>query len=249
MSKKVINMGMWLLKYILKNNAYLIITSRLLNVKFRKMKKLVTTLLIIVFATMAFGQNPSKKVRETANGPVPDHKFSVGTTWLTFLNFEEEKTNTHHYEFHLGYQLTTKDKIGIKVASWKLFAPMGIPMWDPLFQDESEFFPGRLAEFGVGVTYQRMLWKGLFTTVEVLPLHKSYLDENKKEIGEGFKLYTTFHLGYHIRLLKNRFYIEPQIHCNYWPIDTNIPQGFKEIETKWNNYFLFEPNLYIGVNF
>ena len=27
------------------------------------------------------------------------------------------------------------------------------------------------------------------------------------------------------------------------------PQGFEEKESKWNNYFLFEPNLYIGVNF
>jgi len=44
-------------------------------------------------------------------------------------------------------------------------------------------------------------------------------------------------------------YIEPQIHCQYWPIDSNTPQSFKEIDDKWNNYFLFEPNLYIGVNF
>lgn len=32
-------------------------------------------------------------------------------------------------------------------------------------------------------------------------------------------------------------------------IDTNTPQSFKEMDNKWNNYFLFEPNLYIGINF
>lgn len=125
---------------------------------------------------------------------------------------------------------------------------MGIQLWDPEFKEENEFWPGRLSECGIGVTYQRMLWKGLFAAVEVLPLYKTYLGENDNEIEEGFKLYTTYHLGYHISLFKNRVYLEPQVHCNYWPIDTKAPQGFQELENKWKNYFLFEPNLYIGVN-
>lgn len=214
------------------------------------MKKLISTaLMICMFATTAFSQNPSQKVRGTANETVPFYKFSVSTTYLTFDNFGPEETNVHMYEFHFGYKITSKDKIGIKVATWKLFEPMGIPFWDPLLMKESEFYPGRLRESGIGVTYQRMLWKGLFTSIEILPLLKTYLDENNKKIGNGFKLYTTYHLGYHIPLFKGRLFIEPQIHCNYWPIDTNIPQGFKEKERKWNNYFLFEPNLYIGINF
>jgi len=215
------------------------------------MKKLfLTTLVIALFAIQAFSQNPSQKAKSSVNDSVPYHKFSVSTTYLTFANFGQEKTNTHHYEFHFGYKLTPKDKIDIKVATWKLFAPMGIQLWDPLFLKESEFLPGRLRESGIGVTYQRILWKGLFTQIEILPLWKIYLDENNKKIGDGFKLYTTYHLGYHIPLFNNRFYIEPQVHCNYWPIDTKGPQGFEEKENKWkNNYFLFEPNIFIGVNF
>jgi len=212
-------------------------------------KHFFITLMVALMATMTFGQDTPQTGRCAAEDQKPSYRFSVSTTLLTFLNFGDEKTNTHHCELHFGYQLTSKDNIGIKVASWKLFAPMGIQMWDPKFQDESEFFPGRLAECGIGVTYQRMLWKGLFTAIEVLPLYKSYLDENNEEIGNGFKLYITIHAGYHIRLFKNRMFIEPQIHCNYWPIDTNAPQSFREKESKWNNYFLFEPNLYIGVNF
>jgi hypothetical protein len=115
--------------------------------------------------------------------------------------------------------------------------------------DENEFYPGKLKEDGIGITYQRILWKGLFAAIEILPLKKTYLDENKEEIDNGFKLYTSYHVGYYLPLLKNRLYIEPQIHCNYWPIDSEGPQGFEEKESKWNNYFLFEPNLYIGVNF
>jgi hypothetical protein len=214
------------------------------------MKKLIsTTLMIAVFTTLAFGQNQSQTSMGAIKDNVSNYKFSVGATYLTFANFGSEKTNTHHYEFHFGYKLSPNDKIGIKVATWKLFAPMGIPFWDPLFLNESEFFPGRLKESGIGITYQRMLWKGLFASIEILPLKKTYLDENNKKISNGFKLYTTYHLGYNVPLFKNRMYIEPQIHCNYWPIDSKAPQSFQQKESKWNNYFLFEPNLYFGVNF
>lgn len=207
------------------------------------MKKIIlTTFLIAFYATLALSQSQTQKV-------VPSYKCSVSTTWLSFLNFGNEATNTHHYEIHLGYKVTPKDKIGIKVATWELFAPMGIPSWDPLFLEESEFFPGRIRERGIGVTYQRILWKGLFASAEIYPLKKTYLDADNKKIGDGFKLYTSYHLGYHVPLFKNRMFIEPQIHCNYWPIDSKAPQGFEEKESKWANYFLFEPNIYIGINF
>jgi len=196
---------------------------------------------LLFLSANSFAQSDSLKT---------DYKFSVCTTWLSFANWEEEKTNIQMYEFHFKYKLTPKDKIGIKFATWKLFRPMGILWWeDALTMEESEFYPGRLRETGIGVTYQRMLWKGLFAAVEILPLRKTYFDENKKKICNGFKLYTSYHVGYHISFFKNRVFIEPQIHCSYWTIDTNIPQGFKEIDNKCHNYFLFEPNVYIGVKF
>lgn len=205
--------------------------------------------MIALFATMAFSKEYPDSYAVASKDGIPFYKFSLSTTWLSFLNFEDEKTNTHHYEFHFGYQITPKDKIGIKVATWELFAPMGIPSWDPLFLDESEFYPERLRERGIGVTYQRLIWKGLFTSAEIYPLWKTYLNENKVKADNGFKLYTSLHLGYHIRLFKNRLFLEPQVHCNYWPIDSKGPLGFEDKESKWNNYFLFEPNLHLGVNF
>jgi len=212
-------------------------------------KTTLTSLMIAMCITLAFSQNQSQTVRDTMKDTVPAYKFSVSTTWLTFDNSGPEETNVHMYEFHFGYKITPKDKIEIKVATWKLFEPMGIQLWDPLLKKESEWYPGRIKESGIGIAYQRLLWKGLFASIEILPLKKTYLDENNKKIDDGFKLYTSYHIGYHVPLFKNRLFIEPQIHCNYWPIDTKGPQGFQEKESKWNNYFLFEPNLFIGVNF
>ncbi len=95
-----------------------------------------------------------------------------------------------------------------------------------------------------------MLWKGLFATVEVLPQFKTYLDEDNNKVGDGFKLYNSYHLGYHFAFGKQkRFFIEPQVHCQHWMFDTNTPEAFETLDDKWRDYFLFEPNLYFGIKF
>ena len=128
---------------------------------------------------------------------------------------------------------------------------MGIQWWDGLLDkidSETEFYPGYVRETGIGVSYQRMLWKGLFASVEVLPQYKTYLDLNNKKIANGFKLYTSYHVGYHIAFgKKKRIFIEPQVHFQNWMFDTNTPNEFKQLDNKWKSYFLFEPNLYIGI--
>lgn len=179
----------------------------------------------------------------------PERRFFASTSYLSFANVESERTNLGHYEFHFGYGVTPRDRIGVKVATWKLFEPLGIPMWDPLFREESERYPGRLRESGVGVTYQRLLWKKLFGQIEVLPLKKTYLDDTGKKVDDGFKLYTSYHIGYRLQFLRDRLFVEPQVHCNYWPIDSDAPHDFAVIENRWNSYFLFEPNVYVGFRF
>lgn len=211
------------------------------------MKKFVsTTFAIAVFTTLAFSQNLAPKERGTDKNTLPAYRFLISTTYISVTN--PFPNSVSMYELHFGYRITPRDVVAIKAATWRLFEPMGIPM-GPHLQQESEFYPGNIREFGVGVSYQRFLWKGLFTSVQILPLKKIYLDENKNKVAEGFKLYTSYHLGYHIRLFKNRLFVEPQVHCNYWPINTKGPEGFEEKERKWNNYYLFEPNLFVGVNF
>ena len=189
------------------------------------------------------------KNTEKSKNSFPTYKFSISSPWHSFLNFGEEITNTQHYELHFKYRITPKDKIGIKLATWKLFQPLGIPILTAIEMNETEFYDGRIRENGIGVTYQRIIWKGIFGTVEILPQLKTYLDANNDKIQNGFKLYTSYHFGYHISLFNDRVFIEPQVHCQYWPIDSNTPQEFKEADNKWNNYLLFEPNIYIGVNF
>jgi len=212
-------------------------------------------LLIIIFTLTAFGafaQNNPQTNKETKLG-----KYRISLPGIILPQMVTKSWNnrkhTQHIEFHLKRDLDEKNIIGVKFATWRLFQPMGIQWWDGLLDkvdSESEFYPGHVRTTGVGFTYQRMLWKGLFATVEVLPQYKTYLDENNNSIANGFQLYNSYHLGYHIGFgKKKRFFIEPQIHFQHWMFSTNTPDEFKEFNDQWSNYFLFEPNLYFGVRF
>jgi len=185
--------------------------------------------------------------------PVPKYRVSFPAIILGNIGKEGERINTQHIELHVKRELDAKNIIGVKFATWRLFQPMGIQWWDGLLDkidSESEFYPGYLRETGLGFSYQRMLWKGFFATVEVLPLYKTYLDEDHKKIANGFKLYTSYHIGYHFAFgKKKQFFIEPQIHAQNWMIDTNTPDAFKQLDNQWKSYFLFEPNIYVGIKF
>ena len=215
------------------------------------MKNLITILLL--FCTLnAFAQINLSMDEESE----VVHKYRVSTVYLMtdlILVDWNKRTNVQMIEFHVKRNLDNKNIVGVKFATWRLFQPMGITWWDGLLdkiKTESEFYPGHVRETGLGITYQRMIWKGLFATVEVLPQFQTYLNLEGEKIGNGFKLYNSYHLGYHFAFgKKKRFFIEPQVHCQHWMFDNNAPQGFRELDDKWRNYFLFEPNLYFGWKF
>ena len=186
-----------------------------------------------------------------------DYKYRVSVPGIILPQLVEkswnERKHTQHIELHVKRNLDHKNIIGLKLATWRLFQPMGILWWDGLLDkvdDGTEYYPGHVRTSGIGITYQRMLWKGLFATVEVLPQFQTYLDEQENKVGDGFQLYNSYHLGYHIAFGKSkRFFIEPQVHCQHWMFDNSAPAGFKELDDKWGSYFLFEPNIYLGVKF
>ncbi|MAY83522.1 MAG: hypothetical protein CMP59_05240 [Flavobacteriales bacterium] len=211
----------------------------------------IAILLIIYCSITAFAQENNAN-----NSDEVKFKYRISTPIIAYPQYLDQpwndKTNTQHFELHIKRDLDNKNIFGVKLATWRLFQPMGIQWGDGLLDkvdNGSEYYPGWVRESGIGVSYQRMLWKGLFSTVEVLPLFQTYLDEDNKKIDNGFKLYTSVHIGYHIAFGKSkRFFIEPQVHGQFW-IDTEAPEEFKTLDDKWADYFLFEPNLYVGVKF
>lgn len=203
------------------------------------MKKSILFISCLLLSIAIFGQQNKKDT-------VTYYRFYVGSSALVLFNFFPDPIS--FYELNLGYRITPKDVISIEAITWKIYAPMGIP-YGPSFENKSERYPGKIREYGIGIVYQRFLWKGLYTSLQILPLKKIYLDEDNKKIQEGFRLFSTFRIGYHVPLFKNRFFIEPSIASTFWPVSTNVPQVFAEKDKKWNKYFLLEPGLHFGINF
>ena len=209
--------------------------------------------ILLFFCTLnAFAQNNSSVDKETE----VTHKWSVSIPYLVpdeIIFGYNHRTSIQMIELHVKRNLDNKNIVGVKFATWRLFQPMGITWWDGVvdkIDSGTEFYDGYLRETGIGITYQRMLWKGLFASVEVVPQIQTYTDLDGNKIKNGFKLYNSVYLGYHAAFgKKKRFFIEPQVHCNQWMFDNNSPEGFKEFDDKYGNVFLFEPNIYFGWKF
>jgi len=163
-------------------------------------------------------------------------------------NFVDTPEPPSFYQLNFGYRITAKDILIVEAITWKYYAPLGIP-YGPSYGDSSVNFPGYVRDFGVGLAYQRFFWKGLYSTLHVTPFVQQYFNPDKEKIQTGFQLFTTLRLGYHIKLFKNRLFVEPSAACTYWPINTNMPDSFAVQENIWPNYFLFEPGLHVGFNF
>jgi len=216
------------------------------------MKK--TFLIILTLCTFsAFAQNDEQNGQKTE----VDQKWRVSIPGIILpqlvMDPWDDRQHTQHIEIHVKRNLDNKNIVGVKLATWRLFQPMGIQFSDGLLDKldtESEFYPGHVREYGIGISYQRMLWKGLFATIEVLPQFQDYVDLDGNKIDNGFKLYNSYHLGYHLAFGgKKQFFVEPQLHVNHWMFETEAPEGFKELDDNWDDYFLFEPNIYLGFKF
>lgn len=185
-----------------------------------------------------------------AQSPQQDSSYRrwfVGSTLLLLGNLD--KTNNPEFvQLNVGYRVTPKDVVSFEfkrsIYSW----PIGIP-WGPSFDAPGLNYPGHARILAPTLAYQRFWWKGAYTAVHALNAFEKYIDEQDKKIGNGYTLYLTFRLGYQIKFFKNRFFFEPSMGLSYWPVRTNVPQSFKAAESKWPNYFPWEPGLHFGYNF
>jgi hypothetical protein len=207
----------------------------------KKQLKLTFTLLCI---TLMYA-NP-KAAAQTGKQDSTYHRHFIGSSLFMVANFSTNPPD--FYQLNYGYRLTPKDVVSVEAITWTYKAPLGIP-YGSSYGVEAENYPGSVKSVGLAFAYQRFLWKDFYTAVHAASFLQTYRNERKEKIQNGYQLFCTFRLGYHWKLFKNRFFIEPNIAATYWPVNTNLPESFKQKENKWSNYFLFEPGLHFGVKF
>jgi hypothetical protein len=204
--------------------------------------------LFIVLALSLASSFPLKAQNEILDST--DRKCFIGSTLMMLGNFIPDDPNPPEYvQLNVGYWITPKDVISFRFKRSIYNFPLGLP-WGKLLEEPRGQYntPGHARILGPTLGYQHFWWKGAYTSVYAMNAFEKYFDLNKKKIGNGYTLYLDTYLGYHIKLFKNRFFIEPAIGISYWPIRNNVPESFIAVEKKWNNYFI-QPGLDIGFKF
>jgi hypothetical protein len=152
-------------------------------------------------------------------------------------------------QLNLGYRITGKDVISLELITWKHAWPLGInPFYNKAYGTPEEKFPGYIREYGIGLAYQRFFWKGLYAAVHATPMWQRYKNENGNNVGSGFIIFNTYRIGYHVKLFKDKFFIEPSLGIAGRPYYTKMPEGFKQKDDKWPKWTP-EPGLHFGFNF
>ena len=199
----------------------------------------------ILFCVILFSINFSLSAQNKIQDSICRRHF-IGSSLFVLANFFPNPPS--FYQLNYGYRFTPKQTIIIEAITWTYNAPLGIP-YGPSHESPAESYPGSVRGYGLGLAYQRYLWKNFYSTIHATPFHQNYMDAKNKKIQNGFQLFLTLRFGYHLKLFKNRFFFEPSVAFTHWPINTNLPESFSKVESKWPNYFLFEPGLHFGIKF
>ena len=145
--------------------------------------------------------------------------------------------------------MTGRDVISIELITWKHAWPLGInPFLNNSYGKPEEKFPGYIREYGIGLAYQRFLWKGLYVAVHAMPMVQTFKNESGGKVGNGFIIFNTNRIGYHIKLVKDRCFLQPSLGIAGRAYHTEMPDGFKQKDDKWPKYTP-EPGLHFGYNF
>ncbi len=184
---------------------------------------------------------------QSVNKDSIDKKHFIGST-LFVLATPIVSPSPAYYQLNYGYRVTPKDVVSVEAITWTYTGPLGRP-YGPDFDNANSDFPGKVKAYGLGLAYKRFLWKGIYGQLHATAFHQNYLNEADAKIQSGFQLFNVIRFGYHLKLFKNRLFIEPSVAATSWPVNTNLPASFQAEEDKWPNYFLFEPGLHFGINF
>jgi hypothetical protein len=177
-------------------------------------------------------------------------KWFVGTSLFVLLGNLDKENPPNFVQLDIGYRITGKDVIRFSPKTWKYAWPNGIhPFLNKAYKKLEEKFPGYVREYGVTVSYTRFVWKDLYAALEVMPAYQVFVNDNGKKIDDGFQIFNSYRVGYHIKLFKDKFFIQPSICMTHRAYHTQLPDGFKQLDDKWSKFVFPEPGLNVGFNF
>lgn len=206
------------------------------------MQKNVLTLVLSLLWATSF-QAEAQYVKEDTTYP----KYFIGSTFFMLGNLSAEN-RPDFIQLNVGYRITGRDVVSFELKTWKYAWSLGIP-YGEFFEAPEEKFPGYIREYGFALAYQRFWWKGLYMGIHVMSAWQVFVGSDGNKIDNGFQIFNTYRVGYHFKLFKDQFFIEPSIAVTHRPYHTQMPKSFRQLDDKYSKFFFGEPGLHFGFNF
>ncbi len=206
-------------------------------------KTLSSILFFFLSVTVTFSQdinNIDSVSAQTEKQEIFRRHFIGSSLWVLYDKLIPEPAG--FYQLSYGYHHTQKDVFIVEAITWEYSEPLGT------YENSKEMYPGKIRAYGIGAGYQRFHWKNLFTTIVATPFLQQFYDSDDKKIQKGFQLYLQLILGFRFEFFRKRLFVEPAYAIKYWPVNTNFPKSFADIERGAPNY-KFEPCLNFGFRF
>lgn len=214
------------------------------NIKSKEMQKKILFISFLLMMTTTFHLKAQYAKTDSIH-----KRWFIGSTMFLLGNLAS--TNPPDFvQLNFGYRITGKDVLTLEPKTWKYAWPNGIhPFFNNSYGKPEEKFPGYVREYGLSVAYQRFFYKGLYAELNVMPTLQKFVNNNGQKIDNGFQTFNTYRVGYHVKLFKDRFFIQPSIAITQRVYHTKLPNGFKQLDDKWSKFVFGEPGLHFGYNF
>lgn len=209
-----------------------------------KLKRTFIALIFVCVIISAF----SSVLAQTDSGsaqvgtPASAKRHAIGSSLFLLGNLAPGDC-PYFFLLNYGYQLTPKDIIFAEAITWTYYEPLDT------YNSSAEKYPGKISAYGIGMGYRHFLRKNFYVTAQATPFWQQFFDKDDQKIQNGFQLYLQSRIGYRFEFFNQRWFLEPSVAFNYWPVNTNFPEAFQKIERGNSSYFLFEPGLNFGFRF
>jgi hypothetical protein len=112
-------------------------------------------------------------------------------------------------------------------------------------------YPGYAVNISPIFAYRYYFWRNLHAEYQLYPGYTKYYEKNEDKFYKSFNLFNEFRVGYkfNFRINKLPLFVNLQFPVGFTIFDTNEPETFREIRKQDPIFYIFYPNVYLGVRF
>jgi hypothetical protein len=112
-------------------------------------------------------------------------------------------------------------------------------------------YPGYAVNISLIFAYRYYVWRKLHVEYQLYPGYTKYYEKNEDVFYKSFNLFNEFRIGYkfNFQFFSLPLLINLQLPIGFTIFDTNEPETFKAIRKQDPIFYIFIPNIYLGIRF